>query len=174
MSIFATSDTHFGHTKLVTIGRRPRDFGERLLSSIAENSGDMLVHCGDFCIGQDARHVAAYMAAAAGFKHKVLVRGNHDQKGYAWYLSHGFDFVCEMFFAEHLGKRYVFSHMPMKDHPETWGTHWPPRRNLHGHLHGGSNHRAPIDLFDPNFHYDLAPETHDYKIVNIDFISYVF
>lgn len=169
MKIFATSDTHFGHDKLVSLSHRPVDFGERLLKSISRGKGDMLIHCGDFCIGNDEQHAKAYMEAAKGFKRKVLVRGNHDGKSNAWYYDHGFDFVCEIYLVKLFSKQVLFSHMPVMRNDAFWFPHFPADRNIHGHLHG-NNHRNKYlnDLYNKTYLYDLAPEIHDYKIVEVE------
>lgn len=168
MKIWATSDTHFGHEKLIQWGRPP-DFGERLLKSLASAGGDMLIHCGDFCIGQDEKHAIAFMQAASRFTRKVLVRGNHDHKSYSWYLKMGFSHVCETMMFRMNGRNLLFSHIPILKRPnEHWGA-FPPARNIHGHLHG-NNHREGFHgnaLYDPAYHYDLAPEIHGYRIVDV-------
>lgn len=162
MKIYAISDTHFSHQKLVEYGR-PKDFSAQILDSIAAVSGDLLIHCGDFCIGNDDVNMRMYMDAASGFKKKVLVRGNHDNKSNAWYTDRGFDLVCESFSARYFGKRLLFTHIPAPassrfDH------------NVHGHLHGNA-HRLEGDvaaLYSPGYHLDLAPEIHAYKPVRLD------
>lgn len=162
MKIFATSDTHFGHEKLTQWGR-PVDFGERLLASIAMNHGDLLIHCGDFCIGNDEENIKVFMDKAKTFKRKILVRGNHDGKPDGWYMERGFDFVCNTFTAKYFGKRYIFSHAPLDKTPAF-------DRNIHGHLHGNSHRAAEFEgkVYDHEWHYDLAPELHDYKIISLE------
>lgn len=164
MKIFATSDTHFGHEKLITLSDRPDDFGSRIMKSLKQNSGDLLIHCGDICIGHDDMWVMSYMSAADKFKRKILVRGNHDNKSDKWYLERGFDFVCESFTAKFFGKQMLFSHIPILRNDVFWTPHFPPEINIHGHMHGGG-HRGSIPGSD--YLYDLAPELHDYKIVNL-------
>ena len=99
MKIYAISDTHFGHDKLVELSGRPTGFSNKILKNLAPCKGDLLIHCGDFCIGEDEEHHEAFLKATVGFSTRVLVKGNHDHKSYGWYLSHGWDFVCESFTA---------------------------------------------------------------------------
>lgn len=163
MKIFATSDTHFGHNKLVELSGRPVDFSDRLLRSLFITAGDLLIHCGDFCIGNDERHMENFRLNTQGFKKKILVRGNHDGKSDAWYIDRGFDFVCDTFTAEYFGKKVIFSHMPMRKNDAF-------NMNVHGHLHGNGHRAAEFEHMEyiPGWHYDLAPELHDYKILNIE------
>ncbi len=163
MKIYATTDTHLGHQMLVDHGHRPAGFEDLILRNIAKLQGDLLIHCGDICIGNDAKHIADFMAAAKGFKRKYLVRGNHDHQSYGWYLSHGFDFVGEVMLAKMFGRQVVFSHMPMPRDDKFWQCYYPPVRNIHGHYHGSHG-----SIYDEKFYYDLAPETNGFAPVNIE------
>ena len=160
MKIYAISDTHLGHEKLVSYGR-PENFSELILAHVRERSGDLLVHCGDLCIGDDETWSKAFLEAAYGFDHIVLVRGNHDKKSDVWYLDQGFSFVCESYQAAYFGKKLLFSHIPV---PKIAGVD----RNIHGHLHGNSHRLEGIDWYDPSWHLDLAPELHNYKPINLE------
>lgn len=168
MKIWATSDTHFGHEKLIQLSNRPVDFGERLLKDISQKQGDLLIHCGDFCIGNDQEHIDKFMEASKGFKRKILVRGNHDNKSYSWYLKNGFDHVCEVMQMRICKKEVLFSHMPILRDSYKPSPYYSPVRHIHGHLHGDSNRHTAKEIYDPEYHYDLAPETNDYKLVNVE------
>jgi len=170
MKIFALSDTHFGHTKMYEIFGRPVDYESRILRSLSKNKGDLLIHCGDFCIGKDHIHIKDFMHAAAGFDKKILVRGNHDKKSDAWYIENGFDVVCEIFWARHFGRQIIYSHMPVLEPSKmTFAPHFDPDINIHGHLHGDNDrHNLKRDIYDPSWFYDLAPETNEYGIVNVE------
>lgn len=168
MKIYAISDTHFGHMKLTEehMGGRPADFGDRILDSISKHEGDLLIHCGDFAIGHDADHTEAFMLAAAGFKKKVLVRGNHDNQSDAWYYAHGWDFVCREFVQVYFGKLILFCHRPLGvEHKGGIAL------NVHGHLHGrgvASHRMVEGGTYDESFHFDLAPEIRNYGLVNLE------
>lgn len=163
MKIYATSDTHFGHEKLVTISNRPIDFSERILEGLKTTGGDILIHCGDFCIGKDEFWHGEFVRATDKFKKKILVRGNHDGKSDSWYYDHGWDFVCTSFVHTLFGKTALFTHIPVLKTDKF-------NFNVHGHLHG-NNHRhdaQQASLYDRNWHKDLAPEVHNYKPVSLD------
>lgn len=172
MKIFATTDTHFGHDRLITIGAgRPVNYAKRILRSIMINEGDILIHCGDFCIGEDEKWIKKYMEAAnfgKGFKKKILIKGNHDHRSDSWYLARGFDMVCESMLCKYFGKQILFTHMPAQKDGSYWSPHFPPDINMHGHLHGdGHRGKDKPDIYDRNYYYDLAPDIHNYEIVNI-------
>jgi len=130
MKVYAISDTHFNHKKLIEYGR-PVDFEEQILKNLEKLQGDLLIHCGDFCIGKNAESMERYMEAAKGFKKKILVRGNHDPQSDAWYIEHGFDFVCDSFVNTFFGKKILFTHIPAKRSAFDY--------NIHGHLHGNAH-----------------------------------
>lgn len=164
MKIYAISDTHFGHKKLVEYGR-PEGFSEIILKNLQNRSGDLLIHCGDFCIGGNVDNHTAFMEAAKGFKNKVLVRGNHDPQSDKWYYEHGWDFVCERFENTYFGKRYVFTHIPIPEDKEFY-------KNIHGHMHGNSHRDVELggERSLTNWHFDLAPEIRMYGPVNLEMI----
>lgn len=169
MNVYATTDTHFSHERLKTMGNgRPDDYEKLILADIRKHTGDILVHCGDFCIGNDAKNVERYMEAAKGFKFKWLIRGNHDGKSYNWYMQRGFSMVVEVAQIRMYGKELLFSHMPIKQSDYQPSNYHKPARNFHGHLHGNANRHAAKEIYNPEWHYDLAPDLHDYKLVNIE------
>lgn len=89
MKVYATTDTHFGHEKLKTMGEgRPDDYNEKMLKNFNKVQGDILIHCGDFCIGEDVKWHEEFFKATAKIKRKILVRGNHDHKSNSWYYDH--------------------------------------------------------------------------------------
>ena len=170
MEIYAISDTHFGHDKLVELSGRPEDFTKKILRNVEDQKNrtpiDVLIHCGDFCIGKDEEWHEAWRVHTFGIKKKILVRGNHDNKSDSWYYNHGWDFVCSSFVHTYFGKRLLFTHMPMAiDLRFT--------RNIHGHLHGNSHRHNEHREYDPTWHFDLAPEIRDYKAVNLEKIEHL-
>lgn len=95
------------------------------------NPGDILIHLGDICIGQDE----SWHKWLKDLGCKLwLTRGNHDSKSNSWYLEHGWDMVCEYFSFEMFGKKILFSHYPM-----AWDGYYDI--NLHGHFHDTDHRR---------------------------------
>lgn len=170
MKIYALTDTHFGHALMIHVGR-PIGYELKILGALSRTQGDILIHCGDFCIGHDEIWNRDFMDATKGFKTKILVKGNHDRKRDAWYLSRGWDMVVESFTQHYFGKHIVFTHRPVR-------RYFPINNcidiNIHGHLHGdGHRHdEANAVSYDKEFHKDIAPEIVGYGPVNIqDLIS---
>ncbi len=162
MKIFVISDTHFGHDKLVELSGRPVDFTGKIFNNLSKQAGDLLIHCGDFCIGNDDMWHDRFSNYTKDFKKKILIRGNHDNKSDSWYYDHGWDFVCTEFSNEYFGKRLLFTHKPVPLYEYI-------DFNIHGHMHGNKHrHTNEIDRWYGNKHIDLAPEIRDYKAVNLE------
>lgn len=158
------TDSHLGHMKLLEHGVRQHGFTEEIINAVHESSGDLLIHLGDVCIGNDDINHRALLIAANKFRKKVLVRGNHDGHSDNWYYERGWDFVCRSFTAKYFGKNIIFTHKPFRK-TELFDL------NIHGHLHGAkeNSHRAD-DIegkYDPDFHIDVAPELRGYAPVKL-------
>lgn len=168
MNVFVTTDTHFNHHKLVEKGYRVSDYEPILLKSMKETKGELFIHLGDICIGKDAEVHKVLMEHLSGFKSKILVRGNHDHKSDNWYLEHGWDLVCEILVNKYYGKYVAFTHVPLLPDVlvDLEVKYREPVYNLHGHLHGKPNRYPEYTLV--NKHHDLAPDIHDFKIVNLE------
>ena len=139
MKIFLCSDTHFGHTKLIEYCHRPIDFGTKILKALEViGKNDMLIHLGDFCIGNDKDWHKDFFKVLKT-QRVILVRGNHDNKSDSWYYDNGWDFVCKTFTAKHFGKKILFSHIPQRRI-----THGNYDINIHGHYHNADHRKREL------------------------------
>lgn len=169
MKYYITSDTHFNHEMLTEHNHRELGYEQVILDNLQKTTGDVLIHLGDFSIGGDEYYHEQFMAATKNFKRKILVRGNHDNKSYSWYYSHGWDFVCETMRLRYKGKELLFSHMPILAEVIETPPYLKVDKNIHGHLHGrGSYSHRAIEGYDAGFHYDVAPDIHQFKPVDLD------
>ncbi len=127
MKYWIMSDLHYGHKdKMVELCGRPEEYEHRIthsLFSIPES--DTLICLGDICLGDiQYWHDAVFSRLKCKL---ILVRGNHDQKSYSWYMANGWDFVCESLVFRLYGVTILFTHKPTV-----------PSRcdlNIHGHIH---------------------------------------
>jgi len=174
MKIYLTTDTHFSHDKMVEYCGRQNNFNELIWKGFnVITDKDILIHLGDFCIGNDVenhRHLSDLLKCK-----KILVKGNHDRKSDNWYLEHGWDFVCYKFQNNFFGKRILFSHIPSKDDGEfDINIHGHFHNNLHRLLEGkfvvdGEKERNQEDLLKlTNKHKLLAIENTNYKPVLLE------
>ena len=126
MTLFVTSDTHFGHENIIAYCSRPFSNAEEMDEAIIERWNrrvrpcDHVYHLGDVAMRKP--HLSR-MARLNG--HHRLVRGNHDIFRTKDYLA---------FFDEIYGVRVLdnmlLSHIPV--HHESLGRF---RANVHGHVH---------------------------------------
>jgi len=156
-----TTDTHFGHNKMVEYCSRPADFSEIILANLDKvvKDGDILIHLGDICIGSD-REWNDRLRTIKG-KH-WLVRGNHDEKSTVWYLERGWDMVCDQFRSKYLGENIMFSHKPV-----VWDGLYDI--NIHGHFHNSDPRRHESELLFIKNGYQklLALEYTNYEPVSL-------
>lgn len=169
--IFLISDTHFGHRKMISYGR-PEDFETQIITNINRLVGenDILIHEGDICIGHDKMFHDNIIKNINCFR-KILVRGNHDSKSTAWYMSNGWDFVCDSFTLNYAGKEILFTHEPKK----FWlGIKWlgnifKTPLNIHGHMHTVDRVRKGTSYSWRNKNHRLVSMEHqNYKPILLD------
>lgn len=160
MNYWLVSDTHFNHIKLEEWGCRSGNWQDKIWDGLkAIPEGDVLIHLGDICIGNDEE-------IHWGIKDlkckKVLVRGNHDNKSLNWYQEHGWDFVCDGFELLYRGHYLHLTHRPARPQGNTT---W----NIHGHTHGNM-HRSEeyIDFYSKEYHIDISPELVGFSPLRLD------
>ena len=120
--IYFTSDTHFGHLRIIELSKRPfRDLAE-MNETIIRNwnetvqPDDTLIHLGDFAMGPKIEHPNFFRRLNG---RKVLIRGNHDQS-HEKMIAMGWDEVDIRRYMELDGKKLYLSHVPVgNDRPET-------------------------------------------------------
>lgn len=133
MSVFVTSDTHFGHEKILTFRRpdgeplRPFSSIEHMHDAIVERwngtvrPNDVVYHLGDVAISVQSLRILDRLNGK-----KILVMGNRDRFSYleySWYFSE----MKGVVYYDNL----IFSHIPV--HESSFEGHFDG--NVHGHLH---------------------------------------
>ena len=135
MNIFLISDTHFGHSNILTF----KNADGTLVRPGFEDVNDMdetIIHNWNKVVGAKDK---VYHLGDVGFKNftvlsktlvrlngeKVLIKGNHDNLKLKQYVQ-----LFKDVRAYHVIDKFVLSHIPV--HPESV-TRW--KGNIHGHLH---------------------------------------
>jgi calcineurin-like phosphoesterase family protein len=155
MTIFFTSDTHFGDHRTINIWRRP-------FASVAEmdqhmidrwraivRPADEVWHLGDFA--RRATDVAALLAGLPGAKH--LVRGNNDPDESV--EAAGWASVQDYAEIDVDGMRLILCHYPFR----SWNGQHRGSLNLHGHSHGR--------LKPMRRQYDVGVDVHGFAPVTL-------
>lgn len=156
-SIFLTSDTHFGHSKIVTAGWgvRKETFNEDIIE--AWNSvvtrDDIVLHLGDLTMA-NKETTLKWTSQLKGRKYLIL--GNHDNSSISWFKDVGFTVIpnAHKRFKDKYENWFdvIFTHEPVWNLPKGWF-------NIHGHLHG-------------NMHRGRQPNEFQYFDVGVDAIGY--
>jgi calcineurin-like phosphoesterase family protein len=134
MTVWFTSDTHFGHGGALGLFRRPFASVAAMDAAMIERwnevvgDGDTVWHLGDFAVGQSETRMGEILAALAGTKR--LIAGNTDgaaTRGLAGWAS-----VQDYAELELDGTWLVLCHYPLR----SWNRISRGAIDLHGHSHG--------------------------------------
>ena len=157
MEYFFTSDTHFGHRRIIELSHRPFSSVEEMDEVIITNWNsmigpkDLVMHLGDFNLGGS---MSDYLSRLNGYKH--LIRGNHDPK-LGKCLRSGFLSVREVHrFKMVPGVRIWLSHYPHR----SWPGSAKGELHLHGHCHGNAKHYTNS--------MDVGVDTNNFKPYPLD------
>jgi calcineurin-like phosphoesterase family protein len=134
VTVFFTSDTHFGHGGALGLFRRPfasvAEMDEAMIARWNETVGpeDEVWHLGDFAVRRPPEVMAAILERLHGTKH--LLVGNND--GPATGRLEGWTSVQHYEELELEKRRLVLCHYPFR----SWNGIARGAINLHGHSHG--------------------------------------
>jgi calcineurin-like phosphoesterase family protein len=136
MTIWITSDTHFGHAKIIDYENRPfRDVEEMNESLILRWNNnvkplDIVYHLGDFGLGPTVEMARIRNRLNGSI---VLVKGNHDDS-LSKLLSIGFSGIADRLVLHYKYWEFTMTHVPQQDLLYDEMSHG--MINLHGHVHG--------------------------------------
>jgi calcineurin-like phosphoesterase family protein len=138
MTVFFTSDTHFGHLPIIASCRRPYGSAEEMDEGlIARWNGivsarDTVYHLGDFC-HRGSQNASDYLDRLNGDIH--LIVGNHDAQTLQRHAAR-FASVSLIGEIDIGGRALVLCHYPMRE----WNGCYQGAWHLFGHVHGRLNH----------------------------------
>ena len=157
MTIWFTSDTHFGHEnilifepKRLKLGATIKEVDEEIIQAInmRVRETDYLIMAGD--IGLTSNPYLKECLDKIKCKHRILIRGNHDKHTDGFYRKLGFEWVFTELKLRVGGYYFRVSHYPYRK--PWWACIFPwqykekdrhkrPIDNgewlLHGHIHSG-------------------------------------
>lgn len=134
MSTFFTSDTHFGHDRIIELAKRPFTSVEEMNETIVQRwnarvkPGDLVYHLGDFALKQDRPTTEAIHARLNGTIY--LLEGNHESNALS--IRSRFLHVTEYKKIEVEGQKIVLFHYPIRSWDGIFKGVW----HLYGHVHG--------------------------------------
>ena len=155
MTIYVTSDTHFGHGNIIEYCKRPfvsaAEMDEFMVQAWNEvvKPSDHVYHLGDVAMRKQDLSIVRRLNG-----HKRLVFGNHDIFEAKHYIAAGFEKVMGMRVLDGL----LFTHIPV--HPGSMGRF---RANVHGHVHQSTALTLP--------YINVCVEVTNYAPVALDVVS---
>ncbi|MEO1329091.1 MAG: metallophosphoesterase [Pseudomonadota bacterium] len=130
---YFTADTHFGHSGIIRLAKRPFRSVEEMDGALIEawndrvGPEDRVFHLGDFCF-KGSKRAQSVLERLQG--RIVFLKGNHDTENTAklprWESVHD---ILEVTVE---GARLVLCHYPLLE----WPGAWRGALHLHGHTHG--------------------------------------
>lgn len=160
MTVWVTSDCHYGHTKLAFY----RGFGslEEMNEKLIENHNALVQKnhsvyiLGDFSFYKDEM-IAQVLERLNG--RKFLIFGNHDYAiRKSFQLQKMFVKCLDYYELKANGNKLCMSHYPMM----AWNRHHYGSIMLHGHCHGSMNYPFTGRIMD------VGVDVHDLKPLNVD------
>ncbi|WP_112661686.1 metallophosphoesterase family protein [Microvirga flavescens] len=160
MTVFFTSDTHFGDPRVLTKDHRPfRTIPEHDEALVARWNGtvsptDTVWHLGDFALHVSAERIGELLGNLRGKKH--LVTGNND--GPDTLAAKGWASVQAYAELDVDDKHLVLCHYAFR----TWKNNSKGWLDLHGHSHGRLSHLT--------HQYDVGVDVWDFRPVTLETI----
>ena len=169
MAAFVTSDSHFGHAKMLTFlgpdGNRIRPFEslDEMHQVMIDNWNktvhpkDTVYHLGDVAIPRSGLHVLEQLNGR-----KILIRGNHDifkLRDYAKYF--------EDIRGCHFKDKLIFCHIPV--HRDCFEGRY--KGCVHGHLHV---HQVMHEDNPDPLYFNTCVERNNFTPVSLDAIRQYF
>lgn len=157
MTIFFTSDTHFGDARRIRVDKRPfKSIGEHDAALIARWNAvvgpeDEVYHLGDFTLAKDDGTVSALLDALHGRKHLII--GNNDSPAVS--ANKGWTSVAHYAEITLDGRLLILCHYPFR----TWHNGGKGAIDIHGHSHG--------KLKELPRQYDVGVDVFDYRPVTL-------
>lgn len=158
MTVWFTSDHHFGHSGARSLYRRPFASVAEMDRAMVERWNALVVpadevwHLGDFAVRQSVERVASLLNALHGRKH--LVVGNNDAEAVTgcpiWASVQAYAELTVD------GMSFVLCHYPFR----TWRDMGKGSINLHGHSHG---RLRPLPR-----QFDVGVDVWDYRPVRLE------
>lgn len=177
MTVFFTSDTHFGHKNIIKYASRPfenaSEMDQMLLDNINSRVGedDVLYILGDFCMGRgiDKQAYARELLEKINCRHVFLVRGNHDVHDKDMLRSLGFEDVYDYHELKASGKMFCLMHYPLAE----WNGFYRGAYDLHGHVHNDASYNASMRK-EGILRYDVGVDANGYMPVSLEEIISFF
>ncbi len=167
--VYFTSDTHFGHERVLQLTGRPwptiQQMNAAIIDSINDRVGasDELYILGDYSFkmtAQDAYELRKKIAC----KKVHLVPGNHDKDWSQPAVAGAFIIEPQIATLKVDGLKIILSHFPLADWPSMSHRSW----HLHGHIHSKGSAYNLFNRKQGLLRYDVGVDANAYAPVSLD------
>lgn len=172
--LFFTSDTHFGHERIIQYCNRPfrnaAEMNETLIrnwNAVVPPAGSVF-HLGDFAMGMDQDKIAGILSRLNGTIY--LVAGNHDRHSLSPSVQDMFRNVMYQTLIKVGRKKLLLSHFPLLCYTGQDKGVDDTVIQLYGHVHSGPSSngfdcdRVKMCCFPGQ--YDVGVDNNDYRPVS--------
>lgn len=167
--IWFTSDTHFGHERVLGFCDRPwdtiaamnRDLVDEINRWVAPE--DTLYYLGDYSFKMTSED-AANLRKRISCKDVHLVPGNHDKDWAQPAVSWAFTVEKPITVLKIDKKKLVLSHYPMAD----WQGMSHGSIHLHGHIHSRGMRYNELNRMQGLYRYDAGVDANDFRPICLD------
>lgn len=167
--IWFTSDTHFGHERVLQFCDRPWDNIQSMNNAlIAEINkwvapDDTLYHLGDYSFKMTVED-AANLRKRIRCKDIHLVPGNHDKDWTQPAINWAFTVEKPICVLKIEKQKLVLSHYPMAD----WQGMAHGSFHLHGHIHSSGVQYNELNRIQGLYRYDVGVDANNCRPVSLD------
>lgn len=162
MTIWFSSDIHFGHKNIIKYCNRPFSSVEEMNEALVANwnklvsNDDIVYMLGDICMGSLEKSIR-YVPRLNGQKH--LIEGNHDEKAVKNPdFVRNFVWIKDYFELKYNKNLIIMMHYPIL----SWKKMHYGSVMLHGHCHGSLPRTDGIRRFD------VGVDANNYKPISLD------
>jgi len=171
--IWFTSDTHFGHTKIIECCNRPFATIEEMNDAFIANwnervqPDDVIFHLGDFGWGRSDDWNYA-LQRLNGKKHLII--GNHDEANLRPGYEEYFESITYQKRIEINGRTVYMNHFPFMTYGGVYRIGDRGVWQLHGHVHSGERNKTGRDLpllkNRSPYQYDVGVDNNNYAPIS--------
>ena len=167
--IWFTSDTHFGHERVLGFCDRPWDTIQAMNRDLVDEVNrwvapeDTLYHLGDYSFKMTSED-AANLRKRINCKDIHLVPGNHDKDWTQPAVSWAFTVEKPICVLKIDKLKLVLSHFPMAD----WQGMSHGSIHLHGHIHSRGVQYNELNRMQGLYRYDVGVDANEFRPVCLD------
>lgn len=169
--VFFTSDTHFNHSNIINLCRRPFSSVDEMNGTLIKNwnsvvkPDDIVFLLGDFALG-DSTVWNSLLDKLQG--HIYLICGNHDRKILdSSNISKRFEAVADQMMIDVDGQKILLNHYPFLTYSTSRQTVWQLFGHVHSNPYTSSDDSSKLQYLWP-IQYDVGVDNNNYSPISFN------